>query len=440
MAPRDIHAALSDLGAALIPAILTERAIHPVFQPVVDLATGELVGAEALARGPAGTPLEHPAALFAAATHAGLLAELDLLCSTRALELAHAAGTTPPLIFVNAAAAALDRPLSPDLHTTPHPPHPPLPFRVVLDLTERALGELPAALLTIAARVHGRGNAVALDDVGADPTSLAFLPLVEPDVVKLDMHLLRNPHAPATIETATAACAYAERTGAVVLAEGVETAEDARRALALGARWAQGWYFGRPGPLSALTGRPVHPYARLRPARPDRHPPGGSPYATTAARVATRRGDHDTVRAHAEHLLRLATALDGHAVVLGAYHDAATLERWLPRLADLAQQVAYVGLSGPAATIPAPPRVHLAALPADDPAAGETTLVVVGPHTCVALCVRPDGANFVLTHDPELVHTVARTLLRRLDHTSAALGPAPAPTLTHAEHEPLNIL
>jgi hypothetical protein len=74
--------------------------------------------------------------------------------------------------------------------------------------------------------VKDKPPTLALDDVGAGPVSMAFLPLLEPEVVKLDMHLLRSPYVPYTVETASIASAYAERTGAVVLAEGVETEAD----------------------------------------------------------------------------------------------------------------------------------------------------------------------------------------------------------------------
>ncbi|MEV4348552.1 EAL domain-containing protein [Actinoplanes sp. NPDC049596] len=83
--------------------------------------------------------------------------------------------------------------------------------------------------------MHAIGNGVASDDVGADPASLAFLPLIEPDVVKLDMHLVRDPYSAHTQATADAVAVYAERSGAIVLAEGMEEPEDAVNAAALGA-------------------------------------------------------------------------------------------------------------------------------------------------------------------------------------------------------------
>jgi EAL domain-containing protein (putative c-di-GMP-specific phosphodiesterase class I) len=416
-----------DDAVALIRQVLAERAIFPVYQPIVDLVTRAVVGAEALARGPAGSLVEFPDALFAAANRAGLMPVLDQLCAARALEVALAApDVVPPLVFINAEPAALSRPLSADLLAAINSPR---QFRVVLEFTERALGANPAALLHIAHQVHLTGGALALDDVGAEPLSMAFLPLIEPDVVKLDMQLLRDPYSAGTIETAALASGYAERTGAVVLAEGIETEPDLVNAQALGARWGQGWLFARPGPLSLLAGWPVHDYARLRPARPDLHLPAGTPFSMAAVQYHSRTGDQRIVDGLTGHLLRQAACAGSNAVVLGGYPDQATGLSWLPRLASLADTAAFVGIVGPALTGGDPHPVRVAPAPLDGPAADETVLAVVGPYANIALCVRRgsgDEVDFVLTHDRDLVQAVARMLLRRLDAAADRPGLAVA--------------
>src|SRR6266550_9349397 len=94
--------------AALIPRVLAERAVFPLYQPIMDLATRTLAGVEALARGPAGSRTEFPDVPFAAGDRAGLLPLLDQLCAARALEVARDAwDTVPPLVFINAEPAAL---------------------------------------------------------------------------------------------------------------------------------------------------------------------------------------------------------------------------------------------------------------------------------------------------------------------------------------------
>ena len=76
---------------------------------------------------------------------------------------------------------------------------------------------------------------VALDDVGAEEGSLALLPFLRPDVVKLDMSLVRGVPRDAAATITAAVRAYAERTGAVILAEGIETQEQERLARVFGA-------------------------------------------------------------------------------------------------------------------------------------------------------------------------------------------------------------
>jgi EAL domain-containing protein (putative c-di-GMP-specific phosphodiesterase class I) len=81
---------------------------------------------------------------------------------------------------------------------------------------------------------------VALDDVGADPLSLAFMPLLRPDAVKLDLRLVQQRPGPAVVEIMSAVNKYAEHSGALVLAEGIESEQHLTMARALGARLGQG--------------------------------------------------------------------------------------------------------------------------------------------------------------------------------------------------------
>jgi EAL domain-containing protein (putative c-di-GMP-specific phosphodiesterase class I) len=77
-----------------IGEVLRHGRVHSVFQPIVRLDNDAVVGYEALARGPAG-PMERPDRLFAEASRAGRLAELDELCRRSALNGAIAAGVVP---------------------------------------------------------------------------------------------------------------------------------------------------------------------------------------------------------------------------------------------------------------------------------------------------------------------------------------------------------
>src|SRR5215216_7045376 len=205
--------------------VLDERAIQPLFQPLIDLETRHVLGYEALARGPMGSTLESPAALFGAAWRAGRVAELDWVCRAAAFTAASRSGLLPPLtLFVNAEPVTLGVACPDDLKSAIELGQDRL--RVVVEVTERAVAGAPAQLLATVAQARRAGWGVALDDVGAAPASLAVLPFVRPDLIKLDMRLLQGrttAEAAHIINTINTVWAHAERTDAVVIAEGIET-------------------------------------------------------------------------------------------------------------------------------------------------------------------------------------------------------------------------
>jgi len=228
-----------------IADVLRAGSVRSVFQPIVDL-TGAVTAYEALARGPRG-PLEGPMQLFGAAREEGLLAELDEACRMAAFRGARQLGLTAPLtLFVNVEPEVLDAaPLEGLLRIADVAPG---ELRVVLEITERALAARPAELLRTVERVRALGWGVALDDVGAESASLTFMALLRPDVVKLDLSLIQGRPSPAVAEIMNAVNAYAERSGALLLAEGIETEAHLWAARALGATLGQGWLSGRPRP------------------------------------------------------------------------------------------------------------------------------------------------------------------------------------------------
>lgn len=85
----------------LLDRLLTQGAVRTVFQPLVSLDGGAVLGYEALSRGPAGTVLETPDALFAAARRSGRLRDLDAACRTAALRAATEGEATRPVPAVH---------------------------------------------------------------------------------------------------------------------------------------------------------------------------------------------------------------------------------------------------------------------------------------------------------------------------------------------------
>jgi EAL domain len=186
--------------------------------------------------------------------------------------------------------------------------HVPGELEIFFEVTERALTLRPAELLKAVERVRRAGFGIALDDVGADRRSLALLPLLRPDVVKLDMTLIQNHPSRLSGEVMNGVCAYAEQTGAVIVAEGVEEERHLVAARSLGASLAQGWLFGRPGPLPAEP-RVVRSPVTL----------GLSPRVTAASPVALVHKRRRLTVGRKDVLLSITRALEAQALALGEH-------------------------------------------------------------------------------------------------------------------------
>lgn len=244
---------LSRLGDAI-------DAVVPVFQPVLWLDDLSIAGYESLARGPLGSPFERPTDLFEAAKTAGRITELDATMTRRSIEATEAVDWHPSLtMFGNLDPEAMCGP--PDVATLEALGRAAARgSRIVVEVTERALLARPSALVMAADVVRMQGFGIAMDDVGADPSSLTLLPILRPDVVKLDMSILHRPFDTLSARVGGAVRTYCDQTGALLVCEGIETAAHELRARALGADLVQGFRYGRPLPLPPTTmptSRPV---------------------------------------------------------------------------------------------------------------------------------------------------------------------------------------
>ena len=403
-----------------IDQVITSGSVHSVFQPIIDLDSGAVVAYEALARGPQG-PLATPDALFGAAASAGLLAELDQACRAAAFRGAIEHGLLAPMtVFVNVEPQVLDTAPLDDLLALVDsaPGH----LQIVLEITERALAARPAELLRTVERVRALGWGVALDDVGAEAASLAFMPLLRPDVVKLDLSLVQRRASPVIAEIMNAVNDYAERTGARVLAEGIETPQHLTAARALGAHLGQGWLFARPAAGPALQ----FPVGRLTLPITEE---GGteaapSPFSCLPAGGPLRRSPKRLLVELSKQLERQAMRLGETCVVASTFQEA---RHFTPatalRYRDLVARTGFVCALGEDLPLEPVPGVRGAALAADDPIRGEWDVVVVSPHFSAALLARDlgdDGPDmdrmfeYALTYQRPTVVAAARSLLSRV--------------------------
>lgn len=400
--------------------------VSAVYQPVIELESGGVVGYEALARGPEGGDLERPDALLSAARRAGLLAQVDWECRLAAVSGALDAGLDrSTTLFVNVDPASVHRSpagdgRSPDLWRRAEES-----LTVAVELPATALRARPRELVRAADACRDRGWTVVLDDVGADRESLALLPLVAPDAIKLDLRAARlaGPDAPALADVATAVWAEQERTGAALVGVGIETEEQLEQARGVGATLGQGWLWGRPGalPEEAAVSAPASALTQHREQRTD---PATSPFQLLSAAREPREAQAGLLRSMSRHLERAARGVGAGAVVLASFQSAARFGGAARvRYRELAADTTLVGVLG--AGIGAQPAVGVvgADLPEGDPLREEWCVVVLAPHFAGALAGRDLGGDaaprdrryrYVLTHDRALVVAAARSLAARL--------------------------
>jgi len=227
-------------------AALLERpdAIIPVFQPIVSLSTGRVCGYEALARFPS-PPDRRPDEWFALAHRVGLGPTLE----ARAVAAALAAPNRPEGVYLsfNLSPSALS---SPEVLSV-------LPVDLaglVVEITEHERVGDEDELRAQLAPLRERGARIAVDDAGAGYAGLQQVMRIHPDIIKLDRSLVAEVDSdPAKAALIDAFARFARGTGAVVCAEGIETAAELRVVADLDVTYGQGFGLGKPQPPWAST-------------------------------------------------------------------------------------------------------------------------------------------------------------------------------------------
>jgi PAS domain S-box-containing protein len=227
----------------VITTALADKAFDIVYQPIVSLAAGEVVGHEALTRFHSG---ERPDLAFAAAWAVGIGAEMELATLAAAVEGARAlpAGRW---LNLNASPRLFDR--LPALRNVLLRADRP----VVLEITEH---EIVADYGVIRRAVRSLGDHIrlAVDDAGAGVANFGHIIELGPDFVKLDTSVVRGVNANLGRQALVVGMGHFARTaGCRLVAEGIETEEEARTLIELGVEFGQGYLFGRPVPAPEQT-------------------------------------------------------------------------------------------------------------------------------------------------------------------------------------------
>ena len=233
-------------GQEVLDLILKEDLVVR-YEPIVEIETGKAIGFEALTRGPEDGTLQSPERLFSQAQDVGLLFELDCLCRRLAFANASCLPRASKL-FLNLLPAAVGDPslrgegLRANLEKYELDPG-----DLVLEISERESIENFAIFRELRDTYREFGVQIAIDDAGAGYSSLEAIMEIAPDYMKADMVLVRGIDTdPPRREVLSGLRGVAERIGAEVIAEGIETEEELRVVKELGIRFGQGYIFGAP--------------------------------------------------------------------------------------------------------------------------------------------------------------------------------------------------
>jgi len=213
-----------------------------VFQPVVELATGRVVGFEALARFDE-HPVRGPDRWFADASDVGMSVDLEAQAARTALAGLDALDADQ-FLTINVSPSLVMAGLPSRIGWT-------VPWeRVVIELTEHVAIEDYPTLLDTLAPIREAGARLAIDDTGAGFASMRHVLLLAPDILKLDISLCRGVDSDSPRRAlASAMVAFAADIGAVIIAEGIETAGEHATLNELGVQYGQGYLLGRPQAL-----------------------------------------------------------------------------------------------------------------------------------------------------------------------------------------------
>ena len=249
-------------AAQRIDKVLDSGEFAILFQPVVDLCSGKLVGVEALARFLPG-PYRPPNEWFAEAHRVGRGVELEHAAVRAALSQLSAG--SPPT--ATSPSTSVPRPSeSPEIKAVLQA----VESRRVVPRTHRALPDrrLPAIVQRVDGDIRERGVRLAIDDAGSGYSGLSHIVQIAPDIIKIDMELIRGiDFDPVRRSLVTLIVAFAPEIGASLVVEGIETRAEFETLRGLSVECGQGYFLGQPGPPELLDvyRRPASKHVRRAP-------------------------------------------------------------------------------------------------------------------------------------------------------------------------------
>ncbi|MTI59829.1 MAG: EAL domain-containing protein [Firmicutes bacterium] len=242
-----INSVMFDFNLQELNNIIENKKIRTLFQPIVNIKNGRILGYEALSRGPAGTNLENPIRLFDSAKKHGKLFLLESICREKALKRAHIfAGEyklfiniDPHVIYDTNFQRGTTRQLLKHLSLSQQ--------NIVIEITERTSINDFNTFKKALKHYRRQGYRIALDDTGAGYSGLQSLVSIAFDYIKIDRSLIsdidRDKVKQALLESLVQ---FGHKISSSLIAEGVERKEELDALNKLGVDYVQGYYIARP--------------------------------------------------------------------------------------------------------------------------------------------------------------------------------------------------
>lgn len=224
--------------------------ISSVFQPIVSLRDGSVLGFEALSRGPQGSELENPEALFRMAEKCEKLWDLEKLCRTKAL-FALQMSKTNAALFLNVNPNVIeDKKFQKGFTKEYLEAFDINPEKIIFEITEKNAISNIKEFKEIIQNYKDQDYKIAIDDAGAGYSGLNLISDVNPHYLKLDINLIRCIDKD-TVRQALVKSMYefAKITGTYLIAEGIETRAELQTLIDIGVHYGQGYYIKRPSPV-----------------------------------------------------------------------------------------------------------------------------------------------------------------------------------------------
>lgn len=248
----------SDTRRKLLLGILESESLYPHFQPIVDIKKGEIIGHEALIRGPAGSMMASPGALFQTAIENNLLHTLELLSRRCSIEK-FAELKIEGKLFLNISASLLGTPQHTEGFTAELLEELGLSINdIVIELSEQHPFDQHGLSNNAVDYYRNMGFQIAVDDLGTGYSGLKLWSELKPEYVKIDRHFISKIDEDAVKrEFVRSIYNIGNTMGCRVIAEGIERQEELQTLMELGIGIGQGFYLGYPSPEPTPAWQPM---------------------------------------------------------------------------------------------------------------------------------------------------------------------------------------